>query len=68
VEGNTEDLEAIQWFDSQIRINDQPVYTCALLEGVRTHQFGSALTHTEQKWLIQELSKFLAKVRSPNSL
>ena len=68
VEGNTEDLEAIQWFDSQIRINDQPVYTCALLEGVRTHQFGSALTHTEQKWLIQELSKFLEKVRSPNSL
>ncbi|MBD2098847.1 serine/threonine protein kinase [Trichocoleus sp. FACHB-591] len=67
VEGNTEDLETIQWFDSQMRINDQPVYTCALIEGVRTHQFGSALTHTEQKWLAQELSTFLAKVRSPKA-
>jgi serine/threonine protein kinase len=64
VEGNTEDLEAIQWFDSQVRINEQSVFTCALIEGVRTHQFGSALTQTEQKWLVQELSKFLEKVRS----
>nr|WP_290228321.1 serine/threonine-protein kinase [Trichocoleus desertorum] len=67
VEGNTEDLQAIEWFDSQLRINDQPVYTCALIEGVRTHQFGSALTDTEQKWLAQELSNFLNKLRSQNS-
>ncbi|MBW4491038.1 MAG: serine/threonine protein kinase [Trichocoleus desertorum ATA4-8-CV12] len=67
VEGNTEDLEAIQQFDSQLRINDQPVFTCALIEGVRTHQFGSALTQLEQKWLVQELSKFLEKVRSQNA-
>jgi len=67
VEGNTEDLAAIDWLDSQMRINDQPVYTCAFIEGVRTHQFGSALTHTEQKWLAQELSTFLDKVRSQNS-
>lgn len=66
VEGNTEDLEAVQWFDSQVRVNDQIVYTCALIEGVQTHQFGSALTHNEQQWLVQELSKFLAKVRSQN--
>lgn len=66
VEGNTEDLEAVQWFDTQVRVNDQIVYTCAFIEGVQTHQFGSALTHNEQKWLVQELSKFLAKVRSQN--
>lgn len=41
--------------------NPQTSTACALIEGVRTHRFGSGLTILEKEWLLQEIATFLRK-------
>jgi len=59
VEGNTADIEKVEVSNSNVKVNGKPVTTCALIEGVRTHRFGSMLTQVEKEWLMAEISDFL---------
>ncbi|HHP7244835.1 MAG TPA: serine/threonine protein kinase [Elainellaceae cyanobacterium] len=60
ITGNTRDLSSITANDNTgFSINNMPVRSCALQEGVRTHRFGSTLTSIEQEWLAAEISAFL---------
>ena len=63
VEGNTADLTKLQIKNSNFKINDRPVINCELIEGVRSHHFGSMLTQVEKEWLMAEVNDFL---RNPN--
>ena len=64
VEGNSADLAKVEVSNSNFKVNNQPVITCALIEGVRTHRFGSMLTLIEKEWLMAEVNDFLAKLNS----
>lgn len=60
IQGRTEDIERIE-LSSNYQVNDQPVMTCTLIEGVRTHRFGSWLSQSEKEWLVEEIAAFLGK-------
>ena len=49
---------------SNMRVNDQPVFHCALVEGTRTHNFGMMLTQVEKEWLVTEIADFMDKPKS----
>lgn len=61
IEGNTEDISRVEVSRKNTKFNNMPIVSCALQVGVRTHRFGSQLTHTEQVWLVTELADFLGK-------
>ena len=61
VKGNTADLTQVNVSSSSFMVNNKPVITCALIEGVRTHRFGSMLTQVEKEWLMVEINDFLGK-------
>ncbi|HBE50341.1 MAG TPA: serine/threonine protein kinase, partial [Cyanobacteria bacterium UBA11369] len=61
VQGRTEDIEAVQLASSNYEINNQHVMVCTLVEGLRSHRFGSWLTLAEKEWLVAEISTFLGK-------
>lgn len=56
--GKTADIDQVELQTCSTQ-NQQQVMALAVVEGVRTHHFGSNMTRVEQKWLIQELSDFL---------
>lgn len=57
--GQTRNLTEIKLVDNGLKVNDQPVITCGLVEGALTHEFGSGLAPVEKEWLVQEISAFL---------
>lgn len=59
-----EDELAAKWKNE----NPQTSTACALIEGVRTHRFGSGLTVLEKEWLLQEIATFLRKPLPPSIL
>ena len=58
VQGHTADLEGVE-LRHHYSQNDRPVRSCALIEGVRTHKFGTMLSSAEKDWVVQEVSAFL---------
>ncbi|HAX77175.1 MAG TPA: serine/threonine protein kinase [Cyanobacteria bacterium UBA11372] len=61
VQGRTENIEQVQLASSNYQVNDQSVIVCTLVEGVRSHRFGSWLTLAEKEWLVAEIAAFLSK-------
>lgn len=60
VRGKTADIYKVE-LTSTMKVNDQPVICCAIVEGVRVHRFGSSLANSEKEWLIEEIANFLQK-------
>jgi hypothetical protein len=61
--GRTADIDRLE-IDIRYNSNGQPIRSCAIVEGVRTHRFGKYLKLTEKDWLVQELNCFLEQLRS----
>ena len=61
--GETADLDIVCINYTNTKINGKPVINCALVEGVKKHQFGSLLTLKEQEWLVAEISDFLQQLK-----
>jgi hypothetical protein len=59
VSGKTIHLEGIEVSTTGMQVNNRPVMTCTLLEGVRQHRFGSQLTQVEREWLCDEIKAYL---------
>ena len=59
--GNATDLIGAELRISHTQ-NNRPTRSCALLEGVRTHKFGTILTQPEKAWLVQELDAFIQHI------
>ncbi|MFB2968393.1 serine/threonine protein kinase [Aerosakkonema sp. BLCC-F183] len=60
VKGQTEDIDRVD-LCSNFEVNNKPVMACTIVEGVRTHRFGSWLAQSEKEWLREELTNFLGK-------
>lgn len=45
------------------KVNDRPVVTCILHEGVRKHHFGHTIDSTEREWVVSEITDFLNQTR-----
>lgn len=58
IEGRTIDIDRVK-LQTRYTQNRSRVMALAIVAGVRTHQFGTNISRSEQKWLIQELSSFL---------
>lgn len=58
IKGKTTDIDQVKLKISYTQ-NHQKMTALAVIAGVRTHQFGSNMTRSEQEWLVQELSNFL---------
>ncbi|MEQ9551954.1 MAG: serine/threonine-protein kinase [Coleofasciculus sp. G3-WIS-01] len=61
--GRTADIDRLE-IDIRYNSNGQPIRSCAIVEGVRTHRFGKYLKLSEKDWLVQELNGFLEQLRS----
>lgn len=57
IQGQTSEIDQVKLKTSYTQ-NHQKM-TAFVIAGVRTHQFGSNMTRSEQEWLVQELSNFL---------
>ncbi len=62
--GRTADVDRLEIDIRYNILNGQPIRSCAIVEGSRTHRFGKYLTFTEKRWLVQELNRFLEQLRS----
>jgi hypothetical protein len=62
VQGRTPDIDRVE-LGTAYRQNTQPVTACTIIEGVRTHRFGTGLAQREKEWLVEQLNGFLAKPR-----
>ncbi|MCL1474156.1 serine/threonine protein kinase [Argonema antarcticum] len=60
VKGKTADIDRIE-LSNNYEVNDKPVMACTLVEGLRTHRFGSWLAQSEKEWLVEEIASFLRK-------
>eukprot|EP01018_Ginkgo_biloba_P007894 Gb_26548 [translate_table: standard] len=58
VEGQTKDILSARVI-VEAEQNGQPITTCCIKEGVKSHTFGAGLTSIEKEWLIQEIKDFL---------
>jgi serine/threonine protein kinase len=78
IQGKTKHIERVE-LNTFVRPEDelvakwksetpQTTTACALIEGVRTHRFGSGLTILEKEWLLQEVASFLRKPLPPSNL
>lgn len=71
VQGRAQDIDQVglndfirredEWIAKLRNELPEAVTACTLVEGVRTHRFGSWLTQQEKEWLIQEVATFLKK-------
>ena len=60
VTGQTAQIDHIE-LSSNYEINGKPVISCTIVEGLRTHRFGSWLAESEKEWLVAEIMAFLNK-------
>ncbi|HEY9847914.1 MAG TPA: serine/threonine-protein kinase [Leptolyngbyaceae cyanobacterium] len=60
VKGGTADIKKVE-LSSNYQINNQPIVTCNIIEGVRNYRFGSWLLLAEKEWLMEEITNFLKK-------
>lgn len=67
VGGKTADIYKVE-LTSTMKVNDQPVIYCAILEGIRVHHFGFGLANSEQEWLIEEIANYLQNIRTKSAL
>ncbi|MBD2185845.1 serine/threonine protein kinase [Planktothrix sp. FACHB-1355] len=60
IRGRTQDIDRVD-LCSNFEVNNKPVMACTIVEGVRTHSFGSWLAQSEKEWLREELTNYLGK-------
>jgi eukaryotic-like serine/threonine-protein kinase len=60
IQGRTADIEGVK-LSSHGGVNNQSAIACILVEGVRSHRFGSWLSQSEKEWLVEEIAAFLHK-------
>ncbi|HEY9299699.1 MAG TPA: hypothetical protein VIQ31_25715, partial [Phormidium sp.] len=78
IQGKTKHIERVElntfvrpeeeWIAKWKEKTPETTTACALIEGVRTHRFGSGLTPLEKEWLLQEVATFLKKPLPPSHL
>ncbi len=61
--GRTRDLITAEVSaNPNIKIDDQPLVSCLLREGVYEHRFGYTLRPIEREWIVAEITEFLKQV------
>ncbi len=62
VTGKTEDLVNVEAHaNTNMTVNNKPVVTCRITEGVRSYRFGSNLMPPERDWIVAEIEDFLTE-------
>lgn len=58
VDGQTKDILSVGVI-IEAEQNGQPITTCCIKEGIKSHTFGAGLETIEKEWLVQEINDFL---------
>lgn len=58
VDGKTKDILSVGVI-IEAEQNGQPITTCCIKEGIKSHTFGAGLELIEKEWLVQEINDFL---------
>lgn len=61
IRGKTADIYKVELTDN-LQVNDRPIVSCTIVEGIRTHRFGSWLSQLEKEWLVEEITNFLQNI------